>query len=105
MRILLDECLPVDFRHDLAHAGTVETSKFAGFNQLSNGALLTAMTGRYDVLITSDRSMRYQQTIAGRSISVVVLRAPSNDIVDLKPLIPAITQALTTIRPGTVVEI
>jgi predicted nuclease of predicted toxin-antitoxin system len=105
MRVLLDECLPVDFRHDLAHVGAVETSKFAGFNQLSNGALLTAMAGRYDVLITRDRSIRYQHVIAGRPISVVVLRAPSNDIIDLKPLVPAITQALAMIKPGTVVEI
>ncbi len=104
MRVLRDECLPVDFRHDLAHVGLVETSKYAGFNQLSNGALLTAMTGRYDVLVTSDQSMRYQQTIAGRPVSVVVLRAPSNDIIDLKPLVPAIAQVLSTIKPGTVVE-
>lgn len=105
MRVLLDEFLPVDFRHDLAHVGTIETSRYAGLNQLSNGALLAAMVGRYDILITSDKGIRYQQVMAGRPLSVVILRAPSNDIDDLKPLVPAIALALTTIKPGTVVEI
>lgn len=105
MRILLDACLPVRFRHDLASAGTVQTARFAGLSRLENGALLSAMEGSFDVLITMDRGIRYQQSIAGRSVSVLILRAPSNALDDLRPLVPAILAALTTIAPGMVVEV
>ena len=64
----------------------------------------SAMAGRFDALITVDRSLRFQQSIAGRPVSVVVLRAPSNAIDDLRPLVPAIAAALATIQPGQVVE-
>jgi predicted nuclease of predicted toxin-antitoxin system len=105
MRILLDACIPIDFRHDLAAAGTVETAQYAGLSRLSNGALLTAMAGRYDVLVTVDSSLGYQQTIAGRPLSVLVLRAPTNAIEDLQPLAPAVIAALASIKPGEVVEV
>lgn len=105
MRILLDACVPADFRHDIASAGTVETARFAGLSRLSNGALLTAMAGLFDVLVTVDTSLRHQNTIVGRPVAVIVLRAPTNDISDLRPLVPAILTALATIRPGTVVEV
>ena len=105
MRILLDECLPVDFRHDLVLSGQVETASFAGLAGISNGALLDAMSGRFDVLITIDAGLRYQQSITKRPVAVIVLRVPTNAIDDLRPLVPAILTALTSIKPGMVVEI
>jgi predicted nuclease of predicted toxin-antitoxin system len=105
MRILLDECLPVDLRHDLAPAGVVETAQFAGLRQIVNGKLLDAMVGRFDVLVTADANLRYQNAIAGRPIAVLVLRASTNGLADLRPLIPAALNALSRIQPGTVVEV
>ena len=105
MRILLDECLPVDFLHDLALGGHIETASFAGLAGVSNGALLDAMNGRFDVLITIDGGIRYQQSIAARSVAVMVLRAPTNAIDDIRPLVPAIWAALSSVKPGTVVGI
>jgi predicted nuclease of predicted toxin-antitoxin system len=105
MRILLDECLPVDFRRDLASAGIVETARYAGLDHLSNGALLVAMAGRFDVLITVDTSLRYQNAIAGQPVAVIVLRAPTNAIVDLRPLVPTIISVLSGIQAGTVAKI
>jgi predicted nuclease of predicted toxin-antitoxin system len=105
MRILLDECLPVDFRHELASAGVVETAKYARLDHLSNGALLAAMAGRFDVLITVDTSLRYQNAIIGQPVAVVVLRAPTNAIVDLRPLVPSIVACLAKVQPGMVAEV
>ena len=105
MRILLDECLPIDFRHDLVLGGHVETASFAGLGGISNGSLLDAMRGRFDVLITIDSGLRYQQSIATRPVAVIVLRAPTNAIEDLRPLVPAILSALATLQPGSIVEI
>ena len=105
MRILLDECLSVDFRLDLVRGGHVETASFAGLNNVSNGALLDAMAGRFDVLITVDRGLCHQQSIAARPVAVVVLRAPTNAIEDLLPLVPAVLSALGAIKPGSIIEI
>ena len=105
MRILLDQCVPEPLRHDLTSAGTIETARFAGLSHLSNGALLTAMAGRFDVLITVDGSLPHQQMMTGRLVSVLLVRAPSNAIDDLRPLVPAIMVALASIQPGQVVEV
>jgi hypothetical protein len=84
----------VDFRHDLVGAGTVRSARFVGFSKLTNGALLAAMAGRFDVLITVDRSLRYQNSNTGLLVSVIVLKSPSNDRADLQPLVPMILPAL-----------
>jgi predicted nuclease of predicted toxin-antitoxin system len=105
MRILLDECLPVDFRHDLAVAGVVETARYAGLDTLSNGALLDAMTSRYDVLITVDSGLRYQQSIVGRPVAVLVVKVPTNALLHLRPRAGAVIAALAGIKPGTIVEV
>ena len=105
MRILLDQCVPEPLRHELTLAGTIETARFAGLSHLSNGALLTAMAGRFDVLITVDGSLHHQQMMTGRPVSVLLVRAPSNAIDHLRPLVPAILNAITTIQPGQVVEV
>jgi hypothetical protein len=61
--------------------------------------------GRWDVLVTSDRNIKYQQNMTGRSISILILRAKSNRMKDLLPLMPACAQAILSIRPGQVVEV
>jgi predicted nuclease of predicted toxin-antitoxin system len=103
MRILLDACIPVVFRHDVAPAGQVETAKFARLDHLSNGRLLAAMASRFDVLITVDTSIPQQNNLIGRSVAVIVLRVPSNDVEDLRLLVPALLAALKTISPATAV--
>lgn len=63
------------------------------------------MVGKFDVLITVDRSLCYQNSLSGRPISVIVLRAQSNERADLQSLVPMILAALATIQPGAIVEI
>jgi predicted nuclease of predicted toxin-antitoxin system len=105
VHILLDECVPVAFRHDLAGAGQVVSARFAGLDHLSNGMLLDAMAGRFDVLVTVDTNIGFQQVITGRPVAVLVVRVPSNALVHLKPRTLEVLAALKTIKPGTVVEI
>lgn len=104
-RILLDTCVPERLGHDLAMCGHVETARFAGLDTPSNGALLSAMAGRFEVFITVDTNLPYQQTLVGRSVSVLVLRAASNDIADLWPLIPAVAAAIASMAPGIIIEV
>ena len=98
---LLDECLP----HDLRHAITghdVETARFAGVAELTNGLLISAIEGRFDVLVTMDGNLPYQQNLKGRKLAVIVLRAKSNRISDLLPLVPELLRVLGTIAPGKI---
>ena len=104
MRLLLDECLPRQLKRELeGHA--VSTVPEAGLAGLKNGALLRRASGVFDVFITVDANLRFQQNLRGLAIGVVVLRAISNDVSDLIPLMPAARAALTTIGYGDIVEI
>jgi hypothetical protein len=73
---------------------------------LKNGALLEAAEAMgFDVIVTSDREMPNQQNFTGRQISILILRAATNRISDLRPLVPAALKAIESIRAGQVVWI
>lgn len=106
MRILVDECLPVALKGTLTALGhECETVRKAGFGAKKNGELLQIAEGRWDVLLTSDRNIKYQQNMTGRNISIVILCARSNRMKDLLPLVPAFAQALLSLQPGRVIEV
>ena len=65
-----------------------------------NGELLTLAEGRWDVLLTSDRNIKHQQNMTGRSVSILILCAKTNRMKDLLPLMPACTEALLSIQAG-----
>ncbi len=104
MRVLLDACIPRKLKtHIPGHQ--IWTARDRGWNMLDDGRLLTAMTGEVDVLITMDRSMRFQQRFQARPFGAIVLRARSNRLADLLPLLPEFLRALPKVKPGQVIEI
>jgi predicted nuclease of predicted toxin-antitoxin system len=106
MKILIDECLPAGLKGTLtALQHECETVRKAGFGSKKNGELLRLAEGQWDVLLTSDRNIKYQQNMTGRNVSIVILCAKSNRLKDLLPLIPAFTQVLLSIQPGRVIEV
>ena len=73
MKILLDECLPLDFRHHLPDH-EVHTAEWAGFKSLKNGRLLQEAEGAgYSAFITADQGIYNQQNLLGRGIEVLVI--------------------------------
>ena len=77
MRVLFDQGTPVPLRRYLS-GHSVETAYERGWSQLANGDLLTcAEQEGYEVLVTTDRNLRYQQNLAGRRIAIVVLLSTS----------------------------
>jgi hypothetical protein len=72
MKLLLDECVVRDLKRDLA-GHDVSTVVEAGFGGLENGQLLRAAAGKYDVLITVDRNLPFQQNISSLQIAVLIL--------------------------------
>lgn len=106
MKILIDECLPVAMKGTLTGMGhECQTVRQAGYGSKKNGELLTLAEGRWDVLLTSDRNIKHQQNMSGRSVSILILRAKSNRMRDLLPLMPACAQALLVVQPGQVVDV
>jgi predicted nuclease of predicted toxin-antitoxin system len=104
MRVLLDECVPRRLKRELRGHET-RTVQDLGWAGLKNGALLKLADGQFDVLLTVDQGIEYQQNLLGLSISVVVMMAPSNDVDDLRPLLPGVEQALATPRPGEIIRV
>jgi predicted nuclease of predicted toxin-antitoxin system len=106
MKILIDECLPDELKDSVTTMGhECETVRRAGYGSKKNGELLMLAEGQWDVLLTSDRNIKYQQNMTGRSVSILILRAKSNRMKDLLPLMPACAEALISIQPGRVVEV
>jgi predicted nuclease of predicted toxin-antitoxin system len=104
VKLLLDECVTRHLKRDLA-SHDVHTVEDAGFKGLENGELLKAASGAYDVLITVDRNIPYQQNIVGLNIVILILAAKRNSYVRLKPLIPRALSALDTVKAGDVIRI
>lgn len=103
MRILLDEGVPVALRYDVE--ATAETVTYRSWDGLSNGDLLRAAEAEYDVLVTLDTNVAHQQNLARFDIAVVVLRAYSDDVEDLRALMPQVNAALTDAVPGQLLEV
>jgi len=76
-----------------------------GWGDLDDGPLLNAISDEFDVLVTVDKSLRHQQNLSIRSFGMIVLRAKTNRITDLLPLVTELRAVLDEIRPGEVREI
>lgn len=101
MNLLLDENLPLDFRHYLP-GHDVRTAQYMGWKGRVYGELLVLAQDDFDVLITLDQSMEFEQNITEEDVAVIVLRAGSNDSAVLRTLVPEILATLYTVRRGEV---
>ena len=103
MRILFDNNTPRPLRRYLTEH-TVDTADEKGWARIRNGDLLdSAESDSYDVLITADQSMRYQQNMASRQVAVMVLLSNRRPRVQLR--IEEIRVALEGMKPGEVREV
>lgn len=100
MKILLDECLPRRLAKFLP-GHDVRTVRQMDWLGLSNGKLLD-VAADFDLFVTVDKNLVKQQSVAGRKISIIVLRTPSNKIEDIAPLVPQVIAVLDQLKPGIV---
>lgn len=99
--MLLDEC--VDRRLAVSISGhDVKTVPEAGWAGVKNGELLSRAEGGFDVLVTVDRNLPFQQDLSRLSVAVIVLQARSNRLTDLQALIPQLLTALPNAKRGDV---
>jgi hypothetical protein len=105
MRILIDECIDERFRTSLP-GHDCQTARYAGLAGLKNGDLLTtAESAKFDVFITADQGIEYQQNLTARKIAIIIFRTKSNRLKDLLPLVPACLARIESIHPGQIVRI
>ena len=104
MRILLDESLPRRLSR-LLTAHDIRTATQMGWSGLTNGALLARASAEFDVVLTADQSIEFQQNLKQLPIAVVVLAAKTNRFESLEPLVPLLLKTLTDIQPRRFVRL
>ena len=103
MRVLFDQATPVPLRASLG-GHSVRTAAQKGWDRLTNGELLTAAEqAGFDVLLTTDKNLRYQQNLAGRNIAVIVLG--NQQWPDLQANVRLVVAAVNAATPGSYVEV
>jgi hypothetical protein len=104
MNVLLDECLPRKLKYDLP-GHTVSTVPEMGWAGTKNGALLRLTETAFEVFITADQHVEYQQNLHSTVLGIVVLVAPNNRLETLRPLMPKVALALATIQSGALIHV
>lgn len=102
MRVLLDEQLPRQLAQELL-GHEVHTVQQQGWAGLGNGELLRrAAEARFEVFLTADRNLKFQQNLVRSSLRVIVLVAATNALEDLLPLVPSVLRSIPEVLPGQV---
>jgi Domain of unknown function (DUF5615) len=95
VRVLLDECVPRRLNRELV-GHDVKTAPEMGWASKTNGELLALAVGQFEIFLTADRNLSYQQDLSAFDIAIVVLVARSNRLEDLRPLMPRLLEVLPT---------
>jgi len=99
MRLLLDECVPARLVRALP-SHQVSTVVQEGWSGVKNGKLLALAATRFDVLVTVDKNLQYQQNTSALPVAVLVLDAVSNELSSLLALVPALEAELINLKPN-----
>ena len=102
MRILLDESLPRPLGRALI-GHDVSTVRDEGWTSLANGVLLRQAAEKFDVVLTADQNIQFQQNLSTLPLAIVVLIAESNRLESLEPLVPQVLAALKNLKTRTLV--
>lgn len=102
--VLLDSCVPRPLKREL-RSHQVRHASEIGWQDLDDRPLLERADASFDVLITTDQNLPYQQNLSRYSLSVIILIARTSRLEDLLPLAPAVLDVLDKLQPGELVEI
>jgi len=105
MKLLLDECVPRKLKNHLPGV-ECQTAPEVGLAGMKNGELLSlAERAGFDVFLTVDRGIEYEQNLRHQTIGVIVIHARSSRLDDLLPQVPEILKVLGSIRRGQFVKV
>jgi hypothetical protein len=101
---LLVECVDWRLSRDIV-GHQARTVREMGWTGIKNGELLALAAAAFDVFVTVDRNLSFQQNVGSFPIAVIVLEAKTNRLADLKPLVAQLLSALSGTRPGSVYRV
>ncbi len=104
MKMLLDECVPRKLGRELTDH-EVFTVTERGWSGIKNGNLLALAALEFDVFLTVDQNLKYQQNLKNFNIAIILLIARNNRLKTLLPLMPEVREALSKIAKGDLVHI
>ncbi|MBC7901111.1 MAG: DUF5615 family PIN-like protein [Saprospiraceae bacterium] len=102
MKIIIDECVPSIVKKLLPQR-KIKTVQEMGWAGIKNGELLELVEEQFEVSITSDKNLRYQQNLKGRKLAIILL--PSNQVPVVENLLPEIDEIIRLIQPNEFIEI
>ena len=105
MRVLLDENVPRKLKRAFAPTYDVTTVQEHGWSGVFNGELLRRADSEFEAFVTLDRGIGYQQDLTDLSLRIVIIRAYSNKLDDLLPLVPSVQAALKRLAPGALTHV
>jgi hypothetical protein len=101
VKIFLDECVDWRLSRDLADH-EVKTARQMGWTSVKNGELLALAAKQFEVFVTVDRNLAFQHDPSSLRMPVFILRARTNRLADLRPLVPKVLAALRAPKSGSV---
>lgn len=102
MRILFDQGIPVPLRRHLS-GHTVSTAYELGWSDLTNGDLIAKAESQFDLLLTTDQNLRYQQNLRGRKLAILVL--PTTNWPEIQKHTAGVASAVSGIQSGGYLEL
>jgi hypothetical protein len=104
MKVLLDECVPRSLRRELPEHEVLTVTE-RGWSGIKNGKLLASAEAEFDVFLTVDQNLKYQQNLKAFNIGIILLVARNNRWKTLLPLIPEARKALDNIKAGDFIRV
>lgn len=104
MKVLLDECVPRKLRREIA-SDEVRTVTESGWSGVKNGELLALAEAEFDVFLTVDQNLIFQQNLQRFNIGIILMVARNNRFKTLLPLMPDVNAAIEEVKPGELARI
>lgn len=104
MKVLLDECLPRKLKRELPEH-EVSTVTERGWSGIKNGRLMALAEAEFDLFLTVDQNLKYQQNLKGVNIRIILLIARNNRLKTLLPLMPDVREALGNMKAGEFIHL
>jgi hypothetical protein len=99
VKVLLDECIDWRLSRDIV-GHEVKTARQMGWSAIKNGELLALASDHFEVFVTVDRNLSFQQNLGSLPIAVIVLQARTNRLAELRPHVPSLLAAIESAKPG-----
>ena len=104
MRILLDECVNPRVKDAFVDC-EVQTVQSMGWAGIKNGKLMALAQQSFDVFVTVDKNLEYQQNLSKLSLGLIVVTVPDNNIRYFRPIFPQLLSTAHSVRPGQVIHV